>query len=96
MFNDNRGSYEPVSCAGDDGYWVLRRLVTFDANVNPIFDVAQALDEEKERLLINKNTLWFEERVEGQDEDERIIEGGDGGKGAEFNIRIIPCVIQSM
>ena len=66
---DNDGSYEPFSSAGDDGYSVLRCPVTFDANVDPTFDLAWAVDEDKERRLDDEHKLWFNKRVVGQDRD---------------------------
>ena len=49
-------NYERVFRAGDDGDSVLRRPVTFDADVDQTFDMAWAVDKEKERLLVNENT----------------------------------------
>ena len=51
----------------------------FDADVDPMFDKARAVDEDKEWRLVKKNKLWFEETVAGWNEDKQIIErGGDG------------------
>ena len=58
MLNDN-GLYKPVLSAGDNGYSVLRRPVTFDADIDPKFDAAQAVDQDEERRLDDKNKLWF-------------------------------------
>ena len=58
LFNDNDGSYEPVSSAGDDGDSVLRHPVTFNADVNPTFDATRAVDEDEERRLDDENKIW--------------------------------------
>ena len=79
-FNHEDGLYERVLRADEDGYFVLRRPVTFNANVEPTFDAARVVDEDKERRKDDENKLWFEERVEGQDEDKQILERG-GGEG---------------
>ena len=55
-------------------YLVLRRPVTFDADVNPIFNAPRALDNDKERSLDDANKLWFKERIAGREEDKQILE----------------------
>ena len=50
-FDDDTGLYERVSRMGSNKYLMLRRPVTFDADVNPTYDVAHAMDKDKERWL---------------------------------------------
>ena len=57
---------------------MLRCPVRFDANVDPTSEAAQAVDEDEERRLDNKNKPCFEEMVAGRDKDEQIIKRGDG------------------
>ena len=66
-FNDN---HERVSCAGEDGDSVIRYSVTFDPNVDPTLYTAQAVEEDNERGLDDKNTLWSEESGAVQVKDE--------------------------
>ena len=72
---------ERVSHAGKEGYSVMRRLVTFDADVDPGSNAPQALDDNEEERRDDANKIWFKERVVGRDEDQQILErGGDGTK----------------
>ena len=83
-FNNNNWLYTRVSYGVKHGYSVLRHLVTFDANVNLTFEAVRALNEDKKRRPDNRNKLWFEERVAGQDEEKWIIKwGGGSGDGTE-------------
>ena len=66
----------------------LRRPVTFDADVDPTFNAARAVDEDKERRLDNENKIWFEERVVGLDEDDQILEWVGGGGGGDGTLRL--------
>ena len=84
--------YERVSCAGEDGDSVLRCPVTFDADVDPTFDAAQAVDEDVERRLHDENTLLSEKRVAGQDKGERILERGGGGDFLRLRWTKVPPV----
>ena len=79
-FNDDDGSYDWASCAGEDKYSVLLRPVSFNANVDPAFYAPRAVDEDKERRLVNKNKLWFDKAIAGRDKDKQTIERG-GGRG---------------
>ena len=78
-FNNDDGLYKPVSSAGDDGYSVLRRPVTFDADVEPMFHTAPVMDEDEERRLDYNNKLWFEERVARLDEDDLFFKLHESG-----------------
>ena len=50
------------SRAGEDGFSLLRRPVTFDPDKDVSYDAPKLLDEEEEEDLRNsKNRLWFEE-----------------------------------
>jgi len=78
--------------AGEDGYSLLRRPVTFDADVDPTFEVPRAMDEEEDRRLRDGNREWFEGRVERRSRgilgdyanrdfgtsDSNDVENGDG------------------
>jgi DNA mismatch repair protein MutS2 len=59
---DDMDSFQRDSRAGEDGYSVLRRPVTFDADVDPIFDAPLVLDEKEEEQLMDANKNWYEER----------------------------------
>lgn len=59
-------SFEPDSRAGEDGYSVLRRPVTFDADMDPIFAAPLVLDEREEEQLSDANKNWYEERSSGR------------------------------
>ena len=52
--------------AGEDGYSILRRPVTFDANVDPTFNVPKVLDEnvddDDHQGEKNLNKAWFDEK----------------------------------
>ena len=43
--------YEHFFHSGKDEYSVLRRPVTFDADVDPTFDAARAVDEKKDKEI---------------------------------------------
>ena len=75
FFIKNDGSYERISCAGDDKYSVLRHPMRFDANVDPRFEVVGAVGEDKQQQLSNKDKLWFDKTVTGRDNDKQIIDG---------------------
>ena len=62
--------YKRVSCAGEDGDSVIRYSVTFDPNVDPTLYTAQTVEEDNERGLDDKNTLWSEESGAVQVKDE--------------------------
>ncbi|KAL7494212.1 hypothetical protein ACHAWT_002923 [Skeletonema menzelii] len=59
-------SFEGDSRAGEDGYSVLRRPVTFDADMDPIFAAPLVLDEREEEQLSDANKNWYEERSSGR------------------------------
>ncbi|KAL7454853.1 hypothetical protein ACHAWC_009328 [Mediolabrus comicus] len=59
---DDIDSFQRDSRAGEDGYSVLRRPVTFDADVDPSFDAPLVLDEKEEEKLMDANKNWYEER----------------------------------
>ena len=67
--------------------------MTFDADVDPTFDAARAVDEDEERRLDDEKKIWFEERVAGLDEDDQILElvigGGGGGRDGTMRLRSI-------
>ena len=78
-------NYKRVSCVGEDRNLVIRYSVMFDPDVNPTFNTAQTVDEDNERGLDDKNTLWSEESGAVQVKDEQIIErDGGGGGGRDF------------
>ena len=57
------------SRAGEDGYSVLRRPVTFDADVDPTFAAPGVLDEEEaERARNDANRIWYAERQDGRED----------------------------
>ena len=58
-------SFQRDSRAGEDGYSVLRRPVTFDADVDPTFSAPLVLDEREEEQLNDANKNWYEERSIG-------------------------------
>ena len=55
-------SFERDSRAGEDGYSLLRRPVTFDADVDPTFDAPLVLDEREEEQLMDANKNWYEDK----------------------------------
>ena len=59
-FYDDIDTYARESRAGEDGYSVLRRPVTFDADTDPTFEAPKVLDESEEEKLNDVNKLWFE------------------------------------
>ncbi len=65
-FYDNIESFQRDSRAGEDGYSLLRRPVTFDADVDPTFDAPLVLDEREEEQLMDANKNWYEERSSGR------------------------------
>ena len=77
--------YKRVSCAGKDGDSVIWYSVTFEANVDPTFNTAQAVDKDNEWWMDEKNKLWSEESGAVQVKDEQIIERDDGGSGGGDN-----------
>ncbi|KAL9179988.1 hypothetical protein ACHAXT_007958 [Thalassiosira profunda] len=62
-------TFERESRAGEAGYSLLRRPVTFDADADPSFDAPKVLDEKEEERLDDANRLWYEDKT------------GSGGKG---------------
>lgn len=64
-------SFQRDSRAGEDGYSVLRRPVTFDADTDPIFDAPLVLDEREEEQLSDANKNWYEERSSGKRTSDR-------------------------
>ena len=68
---------------------MLWRAVTFDADAEPAFDAAWAVDQDKEQRLDDEIKLWFNERVAGGDREEQILEqGGGGGNGGGGTMRL--------
>jgi DNA mismatch repair protein MutS2 len=63
---DNIESFNRDSRAGEDGYSLLRRPVSFDADADPTFDAPLVLDEREEELLMDANKNWYEERSGGR------------------------------
>ena len=75
--NANDESYDSASSttfvresrAGEDGFSLLRRPVTFDPEKDVSYAAPKLLDEEEEEDLRNsKNRLWFEERTSSSNE----------------------------
>ncbi|KAL7539177.1 hypothetical protein ACHAXR_010213 [Thalassiosira sp. AJA248-18] len=64
-FFDDDDNFQRDSRAGEDGYSVLRRPLTFDADVDPTFDAPKVLDEKEEERLDDVNRLWYEEKSGG-------------------------------
>lgn len=58
-------TFQRDSRAGEDGYSLLRRPVTFDADVDPTFAAPRVLDEKEEEQLNDANKNWYEERNSG-------------------------------
>ena len=56
-------TFQRDSRAGEDGYSLLRRPVTFDTDTDPTFDAPLVLDEREEEQLMDANKNWFNERT---------------------------------
>ena len=62
---DDIESFQRDNRAGEDGYSLLRRPVTFDADADPTFAAPLVLDEREEEQLMDANKNWYEDRSSG-------------------------------
>lgn len=86
IYYDDTDSFRRDSRAGEDGYSLLRRPVTFDADVDPTFDAPLALDEREEEQLMDANKNWYDDRTASNSARKSDTAGKKKGRGSENSI----------